>query len=244
MTANAFGSKLAEDFRSARRFVCVLAAVAITALFTSTLGGCAAKGEARSAVSGGEYREVFQAAREVLRSERFELDRVDAGAGVLTTQPSSAQIRGLEDVADRLQRVVRIEFAPVTNAGKASSSSSSMTAPDSMLVDPSAASVSFRDSIMTIRVIVERVHYPGWRPSPISVRMGGRHMDPRLVERDLQPTYVTAVREDEAYAAELAAKIARQRTMPVAVPAASNKQRTASVNAENATNPTTSPADR
>ncbi|MBL0871419.1 MAG: hypothetical protein IBJ18_12675 [Phycisphaerales bacterium] len=244
MTANAFGSKRAHDFRTAGRFACVLAVVAIAYSFATTLGGCAGKGEARSAVSGGEYREVFQAAREVLRSERFELDRVDAGAGVLTTQPSSAQIRGLEDVADRLQRVVRIEFAPVTNAGTASSGSSSTTAPGSMLVDPSAASVAFRDSIMTIRVIVERVHYPGWRPSPVSVRMGGRHVDPQLVERDLQPTYVTAVREDEAYAAELAAKIARQRTQPIVTPSPSNKQKTAAANAENTAGATTPPADR
>lgn len=217
MTVSSFASSFANDLRIVCRVVCVLAPLALGCLLLATLGGCAAKGEARSAVSGGEYREVFQAAREVLRSERFELDRVDAGAGVLTTQPSSAQIRGLEDVADRLQRVVRIEFAPVTSGSNAPSSGS-------MLVDPSAASVAFRDSIMTIRVIVERVHYPGWRPSPVSVRMGGRHTDPQLVERDLQPTYVTAVREDEAYAAELAAKIARQRTQTIAVPNPSNKQ--------------------
>ncbi len=217
MTVSSLATYFANNLRTVCREAYVLAPLALGCLLVATLGGCAAKGEARSAVSGGEYREVFQAAREVLRSERFELDRVDAGAGVLTTQPSSAQIRGLEDVADRLQRVVRIEFAPVTSGSAAPTSGS-------MLVDPSAASVAFRDSIMTIRVIVERVHYPGWRPSPVSVRMGGRHADPKLVERDLQPTYVTAVREDEAYAAELAAKIARQRTQPITVPNPSNKQ--------------------
>ena len=213
-----------------------LGAIAFTGLLiVATLGGCAGRGEARSAVSGSEYREVFQAAREVLRSERFALDRVDAGAGVLTTQPSSALVRGVEDVADRLQRVVRIEFTPVTGDGSSAKSAGRSAAPGSMLVDPSAAVPTFRDSTMTIRVIVERVHYPGWRPSPVSVRMGGRHVDPVLVERDLQPTYVTAVREDEAYAAELAAKIARQRTKPVVVPAPSNKQNTSAANAANAT---------
>lgn len=213
-----------------------LGAIAFTGLLiVATLGGCAGRVEARSAVSGSEYREVFQAAREVLRSERFELDRVDAGAGVLTTQPSSALVRGVEDVADRLQRVVRIEFTPASGAGSASTPTIG-----SMLVDPSAAVPTFRDSTITIRVIVERVHYPGWRPSPVSVRMGGRHVDPVLVERDLQPTYVTAVREDEAYAAELAAKIARQRTKPVVVPAPSNKQNTSA----GAANATATPTER
>ena len=51
------------------------------------LGGCAAeRTDVTFEVSAGGYARAFDAAKEVLREAGFELDRVDARAGVITTR--------------------------------------------------------------------------------------------------------------------------------------------------------------
>lgn len=187
-----------------------LATLILTSAATVTLmlGACAARIEPTVTLEGGQYVGTFQAARDVLRDERFVLDRVDARAGVLSTQPNPGMLRGGDDVIDRLQRVVRVEFAPLG-------------------IVPPSADADLREAlgpvVMRVRVVIERVYYPGWRPSTTSARLGSRHIDDELVKNEQQPLYAAAAREDEAYASEIAAKIMRRIAGPgekPAVPAA------------------------
>jgi hypothetical protein len=96
------------------------------------LGACqsTASGDGRFAVADGAYEKTFDAARLVLREQRFTLDRVDAQAGVITTtsQPAAGLIAPwetvqssasdeVEDLLHQQARRVRVEF--VENEGGA-----------------------------------------------------------------------------------------------------------------------------
>lgn len=181
----------------ARLTISLLATACAAAL---GLGGCASSIEPTVSLEASQYVPAFQAAREVLRAERYEIDRVDARAGVMSTQPNPTVLRGLDDFADRLRRVVRVEFVPATGHS----------------LDPTRQDLTETGVpvIMHVRVTVQRVYYPGWRPSTCSVRLGGRHLDDDLVARDMQPTYEVGVREDEPLAGELAAKIMAKLAVP------------------------------
>src|SRR5438128_989361 len=71
------------------------------------------------------YAEAFDTARQTLRDTGFILERVDARAGVITTQPKTTAGlltpwdreqtsfgQDLEDLFQRHQRIVRVEFEP------------------------------------------------------------------------------------------------------------------------------------
>lgn len=101
-----------------------LACVAIA--WALALGGCSSsRATARSIeISPGAYPEAFDAAREVLRSYKFTLARVDARAGVITTEPrfsygvaspfdpvQSTGRQRVQDFMNQQDRRVRITFA-------------------------------------------------------------------------------------------------------------------------------------
>lgn len=95
------------------------------------LGGCSARvdGPREFAIAPGGYPAAFDATRELLRDMDFELERVDAAAGVITTRPHFSQglfqpwdstQSGLgdewEDALNMQARVVRVTFAPAGEA--------------------------------------------------------------------------------------------------------------------------------
>ena len=63
------------------------------------LSGCATSRPAEFATAPGGYAAAFDAAREVLREFRFELERVDARSGIITTRPKATA--GLATLWDR-----------------------------------------------------------------------------------------------------------------------------------------------
>jgi len=166
------------------------------------LGGCASNGPTELAVEPGDYSFAFDAARHVLRDARFELERVDARQGTITTasKPTAGlatpwdveqQTIGqeMEDLIEHQQRKVRITFEP---AGGAAASD--------LIDDP-------KPTVMRVRVVIERVNRPNWRVDSTSIRLSTYAWDPALGEREMQPRYDVAIAEDSEFAARLVGQI-------------------------------------
>jgi len=166
------------------------------ALCLALAGGCAApRAAAPVEVPAERYGATFDAARDVLRERRFDLARVDSSAGVLTTEPSvSAGLftpwsrdqqtldDELDDMLNRQQRTVRVEFSPVEPLGS--------EGPGDMVANPLRTK-------MEVRVTVERQHRTGQQPQPASNSMNSRWSDPALGRRGLRD-YAVTMRRDEA----------------------------------------------
>ncbi|MBY0308331.1 MAG: hypothetical protein K2Q09_06290, partial [Phycisphaerales bacterium] len=98
--------------------------IALFLLPAALLGACAPTGA--TALSGAripaaEYAGAFQAARQTLRDYRFELDRVDAPQGVLTSAPRASPglakpwevesgSAAVDDLLSFQQRTVQVAF--------------------------------------------------------------------------------------------------------------------------------------
>lgn len=164
------------------------------------LGGCAAQGPAFVDVPAAAYSRAFEATRRVLVESSFELDRVDARAGVITTRarpgaglltpwdstPTTVSQR-VEDTLNAQRRSVRVYFEP---AGA--------TADDLRESQPSVRA--------RFEVAVHRFHRPGWELDATAVRSSGVSSSRRDRERGLQGGFETTLTLDP----ELAARLARR----------------------------------
>src|SRR5690606_38676825 len=128
---------------------------------------CASGGPTEVAIGPGEYAAAFNAARDVLRDARFEIDRVDARAGVITTVPKTTTWRDLEDVLNRHGRRVRVSFDPAGEAAEPD------TIRDLLTEEPG-------ELVMRVRVVVEREQRPGWRLESSAAHLSTRAGDPAL----------------------------------------------------------------
>ncbi len=144
-------------------------------------------------VTADEYPRAFQAAKDVLRNASFELDRVDASAGIITTVPrpwagfmtpwvphATGGRSALEGFAQNERRVARVRFEPSDQANAESS-----------------------DRIARVEVDVEHVERPGRRVSVASARLTSQWTDPRLLNQGLQPSYAYSSAADPDLAARL-----------------------------------------
>lgn len=183
----------------------------LIALGASTLIGCAARSP-DVAVPAAEYTGAFTAARDVLHSYRFPLDRIDARAGVLTTHASGSA--GLftpwtgqettlgqqwEDTIHDQQRRVEIVFSESPGAS---------TGPDKaeLMADQARAHADDlleapRDTTARVVVIVERIYQFGWRPNTKSTVL-------MSLTEDTQPDAPSRVVVDFSEDPHLAGRIA------------------------------------
>lgn len=174
--------------------------------------GCASrKAEPRFAVEPADYPRVFDAAKEALVAARFELDRVDARAGVITTRPKptsglatpwdgeqSSLGQEVEDLLNRQYRRVRISFEPGAGNGE----------PDPLADRRTAAA----PMTATIEVTIDRLCRPGWRVDPVSVRLGSFTSDPDWSRQGMWPQYTVPFAQDPALARRLSASIQKRAT--------------------------------
>lgn len=166
--------------------------------------GCAGTGPSPSevplVVEPGSYTRAFDAARHVLRDRGFILERVDARAGVITTQPKTTagvvtpwdreqqSIQAeFEDFLERQQRIVRITFEP---AAPAPTSTPSPEAPPPNLLD-AAEPLNMR-----IQVTLQRINVPGRKLEPEAIEQTSYWYEPAMGERGLQPSYEVSIRRD------------------------------------------------
>jgi hypothetical protein len=146
------------------------------------------------------YAQVFQAAKDVLREYQFELDRVDARSGIITTQPKpsaglatpwiphSGDFKGsVRGLIEHEQRRARVEFVP---AGLAEPQAPGT--PD--LREATGAMVA------RIEVEIDRVHRPHRRASPTSIKLSSfaRDTGPTSDSRSAQRGYQLQTLDDES----------------------------------------------
>jgi hypothetical protein len=197
------------------RLVCFLMLVCVGVVGCASGGGSVrdvAGDEGQGAtfqVGPGEYAGAFDAARRVLLDARFELDRIDAAAGVITTHPKATSglatpwdteqstfSQEISDMVNHQRRRVRVTFrSPEDATGDGSVDLRTLDAPILGRVD----------------VVIERLHRPGWRLETTSIHLSRHAMDPTFRERSMWPTYAVAVSQDPALAKRLACKM-RDRT--------------------------------
>jgi hypothetical protein len=175
------------------------------------LGGCAApEGETQLEVAPGAYAATFDAARRVIRDARFDLERVDATEGVISTRPKhsaglmtlwdgeqSSAGQEIEDVVNNQRRLVRVTFEP-SGAGEGADEETRG------VWDLREAAVPLT---MRVRVVVLRDYKPGWQVQTSSVRLSTHAYDPELAQRGMVPDFETAIDEDRALAGRLVKQI-------------------------------------
>lgn len=169
------------------------------------LGGCARPAAPSTfVIEPAQYAAAFDAAREALRAHRFELDRVDAAGGVITTSPAPGAgfatpwIDHTDTVEDGLKSTINDERRVATVVFSLQGANAEAPADLRLASQPLDVSV---------RVSVERLYRPGRRPDATGVRLGSFATDPELVARGEQPWYATHVRDDDRLAGRIARAI-------------------------------------
>jgi len=169
-------------------------------------GGCATSDSADINVTPGTYARTFDVARDVLREERYTLDRVDAVAGIITTQKSSA-VQEAWDIIQRRQRTIRVTAFDAKGGA----------------IDSATQEASRVASVLKVTAILELIEAPTWRVPNSSVRLSTRSSNADLAARDLEPIYAVEVGLADALAKRLAMLI-RER-LASSQPAASSATR-------------------
>jgi len=177
------------------------------------MGGCRVSGPTTAELPAGRYGEAFEVVKDELRAQGYELERVDARAGVITTRPRASsgfwtpwvtderRLRDeLESSVHRQRRVVEVRFL-AEGEGDVRRAGGPLT--------------------LDVRVRVERVYQPGVRTPAASVRLRHVSADPGFGDADMpleQGGYgggkrgaIFAVDQgaDRALAADLAARLRR-----------------------------------
>jgi hypothetical protein len=189
-------------FSLARSMLPVLALVP-----TLLIVGCTqAKRDQPIAVAPAEYPAAFEAAKRVLLDFRFELDRVDYRAGIITTRrkdtsglatPWDAEQTSfndeVSDLLNRQARLIEITFVPAS------------------ALEPSG-SVAESTSPLTVRIDVTKLRerWPGRRIEPKAVRFSTFTRDTDLASRGLWPRFQAPYEGDEPLAQRFEARLAEQ----------------------------------
>lgn len=190
----------------------------------ASIGGCATPlaPQGTATVERADYQAAFDRTRDALVDLGFTLNRVDAAAGVVTTDPligrgafgpwqRQQHTLGAE-VADALHaqsRSVRVEFLPA-----AAASAVPTDAPRSQIdqgPEPTVVAELGSPSsplIARVTVLVERRYRPGTRPQVADVLRTTRAYDPML-NADRQ--FDVVIRRDEELERAIAGRIASSR---------------------------------
>ena len=188
------------------------------------LAGCSSSPRVRDTsdtpLQTQEYARGFEVVKDVLREYRFELERIDARHGVITTRakPTAGLItpwekeqstarQEVEELINQDLRAVRVEFVP---AGVDSHQRSTLTPADTAEADLK----DLRTQQQTLRIVVTvnqlRVHRPGRQPSTKSIRTSTMYADPALSKRGLAPMAIEEMGRDEKLESRLLAAIEKQ----------------------------------
>lgn len=214
--------------------------LAVLALWCVSGLGCAGRGAGEPTVvlPPGRYPEAFTVTRDLLIARGFAVERVDARSGVITSTPK--RTAGLatpwdreqatfgdefRDVMNRHRRIVRVSFTPADLAEPESGPRSPAAVGDIESDPASPASLGVLDLRgydgpvhARFHVTLERVHRPGFRPEPASIRLSPISEDPALRERGMWPEYAVAIDRDLALERQLAQALRRRLALPMPTP--------------------------
>ncbi|MEL7484148.1 MAG: hypothetical protein AAFN41_07320 [Planctomycetota bacterium] len=182
------------------------------------IAGCAAppNNAGTASIEPLAYPASFDHAREVLVDLGFTLNRVDAAAGILTTDPLPA--RGLAapwerqqasrrgEIADTIHpqsRTVRIEFVPASTLDAMPSDAS----PNQVAVSPSPRQLNASTPLVArVTVLIERTYRPNMRPQVVDVVRTRRAFDPAF---EPGREFTVVVQRDSDLERRIADRIAR-----------------------------------
>jgi hypothetical protein len=155
-------------------------------------------------VPAGGYAAAFDATREVLREYRFELERVDARAGVITTRAKSTAgmatpwdreqttfKQEVEDLLNNQRRIARVQFRAEG-------------------AEPGGPMPPEAPLIGRVEVTVYRVQTPGLRPSSRAIVTTNAATDPELLSQRIGASFEVEEAEDRELAWRLARRIHRR----------------------------------
>ncbi len=182
-----------------------LAAVWVAALITASLIGCSSpRGGVSFTVPADRYGQTIDAARETFLDARFVIDRVDARAGVVETQPKHTA--GLATPWDAEQTTLKQEWSDLLNQHErvARLIVEPVDAPTDNLT---AAAGELR---ATVEVIVYRVRRSGWRVETETISRSTHSRDMVGPLRGQPNTFAQPIARDVELAGTLAQRI-RQR---------------------------------
>ncbi|MEM9166154.1 MAG: hypothetical protein AAGB48_03935 [Planctomycetota bacterium] len=193
----------------ARKLVCMT--VALLCGSVCLLGGCAAlqAESGRFAVDAGGYARAFETTRTTLNDLGWTLDRVDAGAGVITTLPRPSSLVHADSTS------LRIEFVPAESFGRLPPDTARTqidlgeTVPSKPLVE--------RQLIGTVTALRVRTYRPIFRPQVADVIRSGRALDPLLLAEEPERELRVPIAREPEREAETAGAIAaalRRATKP------------------------------
>lgn len=169
------------------------------------------------AVPAGSYRRAFEASESVLRDFRFNLARVDARAGVISSQAKntsglatpwdveqSTLGQEFEDLVSNHSRRIRITFE------RSGGSSGSLAAGgDAAATSGGGAPENFDNAPLVGRVdvVLIRTYARNWRPSSTSILDSSYAYDPMLAQSGQSQVYEAPLTRDERLAARIAERI-------------------------------------
>lgn len=178
------------------------------------LGGCRSAGVPASVdLEPGAYARAFDETRDLLLARQFTLERVDARAGVITTQPKptaglatpwdteqSSFRQEVEDLMNQQERQVRVVFAPAEESDPTPG--------------PGDAPVDLREApgplVARFEVSLLRVSVPGARVEPSAIYLSSRTVDPALRDRGVGPRDRIAIAQDPELSGRLADDLRRR----------------------------------
>ncbi|GAB5496517.1 MAG: hypothetical protein Phyf2KO_15970 [Phycisphaerales bacterium] len=200
------------------RFLIMVACTLLLVGCSSTLKQSGEGG--RFVVEPGAYASAFDASRDKLAGLGFELERIDAHAGVLTTKPLASGGLGtpwdrqqmtlkseIADLAHAQQRLVRITFVPESEIDRLPSDSAGSQIGGGVLNIPVAELSQTERLIGEVEVTIERLYKPYWRLSGVSVNHSSRAQDPTLRSKGMSREFYVVTRRDSALESELASRI-------------------------------------
>lgn len=200
----------------------------IVVLASLALAGCAGSpgtigAGGRVAVEPGRYEIAFAIARDELARLGFRIERVDAYAGVITTQPKPSG--GLATPWDREQtslaseaadlfhpqrRTVRIAFVPAGQEGTLPGDEPMTQITGEGMPEPMTALAPTTPLVARVEVLIEREYRPHLRVSPVSVESSRRTEDPLLAPRAMNRSFQVVTQRDHALESALARRISER----------------------------------
>jgi hypothetical protein len=173
-------------------FLCVASVPSVVGL----LAGCSTRtdGPREFTLAPGQYPAAFDATRELLREMRFDLDRIDAAAGVISTTPHFS--RGVFEPWDSTQSSTTDEWEDAVNM-QARAVRVSFTQDGAEPADPDAQTTA------GVWVTVYRLNRSGRRLDSEWVGGSTFSLDPIQQQRH-GTSYLVPIRRDEDLEARLA----------------------------------------
>lgn len=184
-------------------------------------GGCASRtdrGDASFVIDAAEYRQAFTIARDVLRDHRYEPDRVDAQAGVITTAPRegagllaawtiASASTAAEDTINPHRRTAEIRFEPAEDRSAPPEGAADALARPGLRRSPSEAEGPV---VVSVRVLVSRRVRPTRRLETSAIGYSSTSTNSELFRRGLGTSY-DAPRSLDGRAARVLARAIRDR---------------------------------